>query len=220
MKTTIKGIDVKKALELAKPFVGSLRKKVDSRPILKTALITENYVIATDSHTLIRIKHNEEVTENRLHHYKSETNGHGPESYPNISRLVPNPYDAQKEVKINVSEWLEAHTLALISAKEHKNRTTTLENNKISVQAVEEIVNKDGKKEKNPLFNQVSFTYTLDNDTEIEKVSYNCEYMLLALKTFKKLKCKEVTMYYYGSMRPMYFVSELAEALLLPIRSF
>jgi hypothetical protein len=210
MKTTIKGIEIKKAIELVKPFVGSLRKKYDSRPILKTALINENYVIATDASILIRVKHNETVETPYLYDFKKSDSPKEVSSYPNISSLLPDKYNAQQEVKINVAEWIEAHTLGLVAAKEHKHKVIKIENNKI-------YTNFSGE---TPKFNDIAFTYTLDNDTKIEKVAYNCEYMLMALKTFKKLKEKEVTMYYYGPMRPMYFVSDTCEILVLPVRTY
>jgi hypothetical protein len=211
MKTTIKGIELKKAIELVKPFVGSLKMKTAPRPILKTALINNEYVIATDSHRLIRIKHNQEVVEPYLHHYKPElTQDIAVTSYPDISRLLPDKYNAQQEFQVNVAEWLEAHELGLVAAKEHKNRTIKLEENKIYTNFSSET----------PDFNDIAYKYILDKDTNIEKVAYNCEYMLTALKVFKKLKEKEITCYFYGPMRPMYFVSDAVEVLILPVRTY
>jgi DNA polymerase III sliding clamp (beta) subunit (PCNA family) len=223
MKTTIKGIELKKAIELVKPFVGSLRMKAATRPILKTALINNEYVIATDSHRLIRIKHNQEVTEPYLHHYKPElTQDIAVTSYPDISRLLPDKYNVQQEFKVNVTEWIEAHELGLVAAKEHRNTVIGLKENQFNVNAVKTFINKKGKEEKQPDYNQISYKYTLDTNTNtnIEKVSYNCEYMLTALKVFKKLKEKEVTCYFYGPMRPMYFVSDSVEILILPVRTY
>jgi DNA polymerase III sliding clamp (beta) subunit (PCNA family) len=221
MKTTIKGIELKKAIDLVKPFVGSLKIKTAPRPILKTALINNEYVIATDSHRLIRIKHNQEVTEPYLHHYKAElTQALSVTSYPDISRLLPDKYNAKQEFKVNVSEWIEAHELGLVAAKEHRNTVIGLKENQFNVNAVKTFINKKGKEEKQPDYNQISYKYTLDYNTNIEKVAYNCEYMLTALKVFKKLKEKEVTCYFYGPMRPMYFVSDAIEVLILPVRTY
>jgi DNA polymerase III sliding clamp (beta) subunit (PCNA family) len=221
MKTTIKGIELKKAIDLVKPFVGSLKMKTAPRPILKTALINNEYVIATDSHRLIRIKHNQEVSEPYLHHFKPElTQDVSVTSYPDISRLLPDKYNAKQEFKVNVAEWIEAHELGLVAAKEHKNTVIGLKEDQFNVNAVKTFINKKGKEEKQPDYNQISYKYTLDYNTNIEKVSYNCEYMLTALKVFKKLKEKEVTCYFYGPMRPMYFVSESVEVLILPVRTY
>jgi DNA polymerase III sliding clamp (beta) subunit (PCNA family) len=221
MKTTIKGIELKKAIDLVKPFVGSLKMKTAPRAVLKTALIDNEYVIATDSHRLIRIKHNQEVTEPYLHHYKPElTQDIAVTSYPDISRLLPDKYNAQQILYVNVAEWIEAHELGLVAAKEHRNTVIGLKENQFNVNAVKTFINKKGKEEKQPDYNQISYKYTLDYNTNIEKVSYNCEYMLTALKVFKKLKEKEVTCYFYGPMRPMYFVSDEVEVLILPVRTY
>jgi DNA polymerase III sliding clamp (beta) subunit (PCNA family) len=234
MKTTIKGIELKKAIELVKPFVGSLKMKTAPRPILKTALINNEYVIATDSHRLIRIKHNQEVTEPYLHRYKAELSQYeSVSSYPDISRLLPDKYNAQQEFKVNVTEWIEAHELGLVAAKEHRNVVINLENDKLNVnpafrKAVKgkasdysnELKMKGYKDVAIPEHEQIAYKYILDKDTNIEKVAYNCEYMLTALKVFKKLKEKEVTCYFYGPMRPMYFVSDSVEVLILPVRTY
>jgi DNA polymerase III sliding clamp (beta) subunit (PCNA family) len=221
MKTTIKGIELKKAIELVKPFVGSLKMKTAPRPILKTALINNEYVIATDSHRLIRIKHNQEVTEPYLHRYKAELSQYeSVSSYPDTSRLLPDKYNAQNILYVNVAEWIEAHELGLVAAKEHRNTVIGLKENQFNVNAVKTFINKKGKEEKQPDYNQISYKYTLDTNTNIEKVAYNCEYMLTALKVFKKLKEKEVTCYFYGPTRPMYFVSDSVEILILPVRTY
>lgn len=231
---TLQGIEIKKAVELAKPFVGSLKKlKNVSRAVLKSALITEKYVIATDAHRLIRITHNNRVEESYLHHYKKEISGdYLVSNYPTIDRLIPNPWDAQKEILINVNDWLEAHELGLVAAKEHKNCTIYLQENEFNVppctlKAVKgkkadysAIKNMEGYKDiPVPEFEQISFKYTLPFSTAIEKVSYNCEYMLDVMKVFKKMKIQQVKLYFYGSLRPMYFVGENIELLLLPVRS-
>jgi hypothetical protein len=221
MKTTLKGIEVKKAIDLVKPFVGSLKMKTAPRAVLKTALINNEYVIATDSHRLIRIKHNQEVTEPYLHHFKPElTQDIAVTSYPDVSRLIPDKYNAKQECTVNVAEWIEAHELGMVAAKEHRNTVIGLKDNQFNVNAVKTFINKKGKEEKQPDYDQISYKYTLDTNTNIEKVAYNCEYMLTALKVFKKLKEKEVTCYFYGPMRPMYFVSDTVEVLILPVRTY
>jgi DNA polymerase III sliding clamp (beta) subunit (PCNA family) len=209
MKTTVKGIKIKKAIELAKPFVGNLRMKTAIRSVLKTALITPEYVIATDSHRLIRIHHNEEVKDNYLHHYKEElTKDVAVISYPQVDRLFPETRDAQVKTTINVAEWLEAHTLGMEAAKEHKNKVIHLKENEFTVN----FPNTE------PNFEDIAFRYSLDSDTGIEEVHYNCEYMLQALKMFKKMKIQTVTLYFYGKVRPMLLVSENVEMILMPVR--
>lgn len=218
--TTLTKVSEKK-VNLVKPFVGSLREKSANRPILKTALITETHIIATDSHRLIRIKHNETVTTPYLHHFKKEISGdYEASSYPDTSRLMPDPSNAEKILKINVLDWLEGHDIMKVAAKEHKNEIIHLKGRNLEVNAVKTFINKKGKEVKLPGFNQISSSYTLDDDTTIEEVAYNCSYMLDSLKVFKKEKVKDVTLYFYGKHRPMYFVGGDIEALILPVRSY
>jgi DNA polymerase III sliding clamp (beta) subunit (PCNA family) len=216
---TLQGINVKKAIELAKPFVGNLNKKNFGRLILKNALVTEKYVIATDSHRLIRISHNNRIEKPYIHEYKNFNVDFEPVNYPDTSRLMPDPYNAQKEILISVNDWIEAHSLALIAAKEHQNKVIHLSENVFSVNAMKTFINKKGKEEKQPDFEQISYKYTLPFSTAIEKVSYNCEYMLQALKVFKKMKVEQVKLYFYGPLRPFLLKSEDIEIIILPVRS-
>lgn len=213
--------EMEKLIDVCKPFVGALKGKSVPRAFLKTALVNEKYIIVTDAHRLIRITHNQEVKEPYLHHYKKElTENVDIKSYPDTSRLLPDTSNAQKEILIDVTEWLEAHELGLIAAKEQgKNKDINLKNNQFIVNAVKTFINKKGKEEKQPDYEQISFKYTLDNNTGIEKVTYSCEYMLDAMKVFKKLKIEQVKLYFYGQHRPMYFVGKDIEILILPVRT-
>lgn len=233
MTTTKTALKIEEAVKIVKPFIGSLAGKDIKRLALKTALVTEDHVIATDSHALIRLKH--EGTEKPfLHHYKKLLTGaHDVDSYPKTEKLIPDPYNAQKTITINVKEWLEAHENAAIAAKEHKNNTVNLSGNKIRVdpaykKAVKgrtsdysSIMSMKGYKDV-PVheFDQISFNYTLDQNTEIDRLSYSAVYMVMMLKVAKKLKQKEITMHFYGSLRPMYFVGENMEVIILPIRNY
>lgn len=203
-------MNIDKAIEIAKPFVGSLRKKSDSRPILKTALVTEKHVITTDGSILIRILHNEKDTEPFIKHYKESTIsiGYGPKNYPQTDRLFPDTSYAKQSFSLDVNEWIKAHTLAKSHAKELKNNDVILSKNEISVYS------------NDPNVTEKTFKHALDSDTSIEKVSYNCEYMLMALKAFKKMKQTKVTVYFYSSMRPMLFKADNIEVLLMPVRLY
>jgi hypothetical protein len=234
MKTQVKGIDVQKAIELDKPFVGSLKStKNVGRPVLKAALVTNEYVIATDSHRLIRIRHNETVSENYLHHYKKDISGaYLPENYPQTERLIPDTYNAQKEILINVGQWLEAHNLGLVAAKEYDNRNINLSENVFEVKPCRMKAVKGKKTDYSgiksmkgykdipvPEFDQLSFRYTIPFSTAIEHVTYNCQFMLDALKVFKKLGCEQIKLYFFGPARPMLLVGGDVEIIILPIRS-
>lgn len=232
MKTLTKGLSIEEAVKIAKPFVGNFRAKIFSRPVLKTALVTPEYVIATDSHTLIKLKHTGESVEPRLHHYDKRTEGYTAGQYPQTDRLLPEEHNAQTSFSLDLNEWIEAHDLAKIASKEHKNELTILQENKITVPALKvktvkgnkndfsKLTNQKGYKDVNVSdFDQVSFAYSLDTDTNIEKVTYNNTYMLQALKVFKKLK-ETPTLYFYGPTRPIMLKSETATVLILPVRTY
>jgi hypothetical protein len=189
---------LEKLIKIVKPFIGSLRGKGFIRPILKTALINEKHIIATDSKIAIRINHNNDIKESYLHHYKEEeTSNLMHSSFPNMERLFPNTYDAQKSFKINVNEWIDIHTKTLEYVKNNKNNVVTLSNNE--------------------LYTEHEY-FPLSLNTEVDQISYNCKYMLMALKAFKQLGNKEINIYFHGKLRPIQFISENAEVILLPVR--
>jgi len=65
-------MNLDKALHIVKLYVGSSGQKAGSRPTLETALVTERYVIATNSHILVRIAHGEEGVTPYLHRYEEQ----------------------------------------------------------------------------------------------------------------------------------------------------
>ena len=229
--TTTTGIKIEAAAKMVKPFVGSLAGKSATRPVLKSALVTETHIIATNSHLLIRLRH-EGTDTPHLHHFKKEwTQNLDVSSYPKTDRLIPDVSNAQQMHFIDVDEWITAHEASLAAAKEYKNRDIHLKNGKLSVDPVLHKDDKGKVTDKSkltgihgyktvavPEFDQIRFTYNLDHTNTIEHVAYNAEYMLMMLKVAKKLKLKEIEMYYYGPTRPIYFIGEEMEVVILPIR--
>lgn len=193
---------MKKAIEIAKPFVVK-KKKNPSRPVLQYSLVTPEYVIATDGYRLIRIRHDEPIQAPYLYDYKLKRAVDKASEYPPTERLFPDTTQARSRFTIDVKEWLKIHELAHIAAKALKNKATQLKDNVIQVNAPDVI----------------SFKHTLDQDTSIE-IAYNCEYMLHVLKAYKKAKIDHVDVYCFGNTRPMYFVAGDIEILLMPLRSY
>ena len=191
---------MKKAIEIAKPFVIK-KKKNPSRPILQYSLVTPEYVIATDGYRLIRIRHDEPI-QPYLYDYKQKQAIDEASEYPSTERLFPDTTLAP-HFTIDVKEWLQIHELAHIAAKPLKDKVTILKDNTIQVN-VQDVI---------------SFKHTLDQNTGIE-VAYNCEYMIDTLKAYKKAKIHHVDVYFFGKTRPMYFVAEGVEALLMPLRVY
>ena len=194
-------IGVKKALEIAKPFVVK-KKKNPSRPVLQYSLVTPEYVIATDGYRLIRIRHEEPIQAPYLYDYKQKQAVDDASQYPSTERLFSDTTQAHAHFTIDVKEWLQIHELAHIAAKELRDKVTVIKDNVIQVNAPD-----------------ISFKHTLDQNTVIE-IAYNCEYMLNTLKAYKKTKIRHVDVYYFGNTRPMYFVAEGVEALLMPLRTY
>lgn len=218
MKTLTKNITVDAAIKLVKPFIGSLPntdKDLSSiKKVLKTALITPEYVIATDSHRLIRITHNEVLTENSLHHYKPYTKDKTAADYPKIERLFPDLAYAKNVFTINVAEFLEAHEAGYVVAHgnaEVKKRDSFVIKLSGNILQVVPTVERD--------FNQAGYKYTLDDGAPEEvSVHYNSKYMVDCMKVLQKLKHKEATIYYYGPHRPFLITAEDVDMILLPVK--
>lgn len=212
--------ELKKHVTAAKPFVS----KAKSRPILTATLVDENYIIATDSHRLIRIKHNENIQEPFIHEYKKGDDILDVHSYPDTHRLIPIASHATQTFTINTTEWLEAHKNGLVAAKEHDNLNIMLKGDALYVFPVLEKKGKYNKKERKyekinvPLHEQLSYAYKLDDVTLVDNISYNCKYMIEALKVFKKYKHTEVKFHFYSIHRPFLLTAGDIEILILPIR--
>lgn len=237
-------MSVEAALKLAKPYVGSLKKNPGSRAILKTALITEKHVIATNSHFLIRIRHNESIIEPYLHFFNLEHKeylGHKEASkYPKTERLFPQINHATSSGPISVKEMSEAIEGACVAAK--SNAAYELENLKAKNSRAPKHLKKtvdelkadamrvrasrvyltDTKTEVIDIertFETGSFTYTFDNPIPVtEQTAFNPEYLSTIMKTFRSVKEKTVNCYYYGPIRPLYLVAGPIEIIILPVR--
>jgi DNA polymerase III sliding clamp (beta) subunit (PCNA family) len=200
-------ITVEKAVEIAKPFVGSLRGKFAARAVLKSALIKGEYLTATDAHRLIRLQLDKERAP-YLHHYKEISEGQTSSNYPATDRLIPSASDAKQSFLIDLNKWIEAHKEALEHAKGLKNKDVHLDSNGTLFTPA-------------PGCEADRFTCRLsDKPINIEKTAYNCQYMLDALKALKKLKHKEVTLHWYSTVRPMLLKAEGVEIVLLPVRVY
>lgn len=217
------------ALKAVKPFTANTK----TRPILMTALVTENHIIATDSHRLVRIAHGLDNVTPHLHRFKTD---HAPlqdaSNYPNVDRLFPDISYAKTNVNIDVKHWLEIHEAGLIAAKEHyKNNPIYLNGSVFSVKPVKykpvkgkktdfsNIKHMKGWKDVAvPEFDQINYTYSLASTTDME-MTYNCKYMIDALKLFKKFKHNQVNIAYYGPLRPFVMTAGAITVLMLPIRT-
>ena len=207
-------ISVAAALKLAKPYVGSLRKKnPGGRPILKCALVNEEYVIATNAHFLIRIRHNESITEPYLHHFKEEykefIGNMTAKNYPQTERLIPNKYMAIASGPVEVKKMYEAAAGAQVIAAQSGKILMDV----IRVHLEEDKIHtKDAQKTPHDVY-----THRFDRLIPVtEETCFNGDYLKQVFRTFKQHKEKNVDMFYYGPTRPIYLVAGAVEVVLLP----
>lgn len=184
-----------------KPFAKSKEDRISN---LHCAYISNEYVIATNGHMAIRLKHTEQVEQPYLYDFITKAERHDVNAYRllNFDSIINNK--TQFTFLIHVDEWLQAHELALIAAKGLNNKNVFLNSNVLEVKN-----EKDG----------ISFRYELEASIDENiRLSYNAKYMLDILKTFKKLKVKQVRAYHFGFPKPLYLVSKEVEMLLATLR--
>lgn len=204
---------LEQALKLAKPYVGTLGKKAGSRPVLKTALVTEKHVIATNSHILIRIAHDEPSVEPYLHHYKKydETESFEAANYPKTDRLFPDRDYANSSGPMDTQEMYEAMNNACVASKAQSTKKYT--HHVFLTEDKAEITDEF------QTFESGSFTYTFDNPIPIpEKMAFNPEYLKTAIKSFRSSKEKTIECNFYGPLRPLYLTAGDIEVIVTPVR--
>lgn len=185
-------LELTKAIIAAKPYAVSSRVKRPSRPVLQKALVTDSHVIATDAKILIRIQHDEPIQEPFMYNYKEAENEPNAHTYPDISRLVPNPGNAKRTITINIADWLGAHKN--FAGKD----IIMLQNNQLHAY-------------------QKDISHLLGAPTGIENIAYSNTYMTQALKTFKNLKITSAILHYYGIHRPIMLTAGPVEILIMPV---
>ena len=235
---------LEQALKLAKPYVGTLGKKAGSRPVLKTALVTEKHVIATNSHILIRIAHDEPSVEPYLHHYKKydETEAFEASHYPKTDRLFPDRDYAKSSGPMDTQEMYEAMENACVAAKmnaEFELEQLKIKNSRVPkhLKLTVEQLKRDAEgaksarvyltEDKAEVFDTRhvsetgSFTYNFDEPIPIpEKMAFNPEYLKKAIVSFRSSKEKTIECNFYGPLRPLYLVAGDVEVIILPVRVY
>ena len=230
---------IETAVKLAKPFVGSL-KTAGERPILKSALVTGEYVIATNSHFLIRIKHDETINPHAhyLHHYKKEITEHlDAKSYPKTDRLIPDPNYANSSGTLDTKEMFEAIQGAAVAGEfNHKvdYENAIYENSQLPKQrrkgkdtiktltAPKVVLTEDKAHVKafTKEFRTGEYTYTFDSKLPLQETTFNVDYLKTIFKTFKAAKEPEIKAHWTSNMRPWYLVAGDIEIIILPVRTW
>lgn len=205
-----KPIAFQKLLDIAKPFTALDRKPISEAkvPSLRTAWVDHEYIWATNSHLLIRIKHTESIERPYISEYKKGDKAFLEEigkKHPELDRLIPKTHDATGTFVINdLKHWNTIHELA-----------KTVRQPKDTVRLQTDI-------RQLSCSNIMTGTY-IERDLPIGNlppmdIHYNCEYMLRITNALKKLKQTSATIHLYGSIRPIFIESEIASFLLLPVR--
>lgn len=227
-------MNIETAVKLAKPFI--FKRK--GRPALTTALVTEEYVIATNTHFLIRIRHNEEGITPYLHLYKKdkETEALEANSYPKTDRLIPDKSYATSSGHMDTAELWEAVECACVAAEfnhdveveeevaAQKDKPKHLKKTKkeIKDKKIPTLYCTDKEmtvRAKYQDVNSGNFTYNLDKAIPFtEKTAFNSAYLKTAIKTFRSAKEKSIEGYFYSNVRPFYMTAGDIEIIILPVR--
>lgn len=211
-------MNIETALKLAKPYVGSLAKDPGTRPVLKTALVTEEYVIATNTHILIRIKHDDLISEPYLHKYRDykELEYDEISRYPKgVHKIVPTPDSHYTSGTLSTKEMLEAIEGACV--------TSTQNTKALSLTKPQHVLMEPEKMSVTPSmenFDTGSYSYTFDKALPLEKTAFNPHYLKIAFKTFKAAGEKSINSHWLERHRPWLLTSNDIEVVVLPVRTY
>jgi len=209
-------MNIETALKLAKPYVGSLAKDPGSRPVLKTALVTEEYVIATNTHILIRIKHDDIISEPYLHKYRDykELEYDDVSRYPKgVHKLVPTPDSRYTSGTLDTKEMVEAIEGACV--------TSTQNTKALGLPNPQHVLMEPAKMSVTPTvlnFETGSYTYIFSNKLPLENTAFNPHYLKMAFKTFKAAGEKSINSHWVTPDRPWLLTSNDIEVVVLPVR--
>lgn len=203
---------IDQAIDIAKNFTAPRKKSIREapRPALRGAYIDHDYVWATDSVWMVRIKHNENVQSPRIHGFTPEDAVYFSSDgamYPDCKAILPNLKLHSCSLRIEkLYEWINVHEQ--ICLMKHNQFHTTLDTEERTVKAK--------SMEKGVFGNSMAFIY---RDLPFEefgsptKLYYDASKMLEILKIIQKLRVPDFTMYIFGATKP--FVIEVEDILFL-----
>lgn len=225
-------IKFEQAVTTLKKFVA----KSEARPVLNFIYFDGTHLIATDSHKLIRIHKNVvdglNLKKGDLYDPKTKKIPLDFEgsSYPNVSRLIPNAYDAKTELTLGSSQLLDfkqhlelAHILVKKMARQPVklnvvNQTSKRSWLEISAKHEEGTHYEDSYYSAGSYFGKAS---KFDGSIKGDEITLwaNAQYLLDALSVVKKFATGNAKLYFYGQLKPMLFSQEnVFDVLVLPIR--
>lgn len=209
---------IEEALEMAKNFTAPRRKKIssDARPSLRGAWVDEEYVWATDSNALIRIKHNQQIAAPYLHGYKledAEFFSSGNTTYPSVKSIIPDASFAKCYFDITeVDEWLLAHEL--VCTLKSTVPQVTLNTYKKTLNAKN---NEKGGYDLSFFYKDLPLSHLCSD----AKISYSAAYMVQVLNVAKKWRVPSLRMFIVDNSRP-YVLKTKEEGItfvVMPIRA-
>lgn len=213
MKTAVKTIEFNKIIKDVKKFTS----KSDIRPVLQYVYFDGKYIIATDSHRLIRINSDyiSDLPTNHpfLYDVKKNCIVEKEMTYPEVHRLIDmGDIETETDITNGLNDFLQA-------AKEATKAVKKQQNNMIKITANYDRITITGEYMEN------SYTKDLPISSNGEyKIYLNGKYLIDALQTFKKLSklTKDSTiMGYKGHMKPLHFKKgDVFDVLILPIRVY
>ena len=134
--------------------------------------------------------------------------------FPEVSRLIPDLDSATKTAQIIVKEFHHAVDHIYSVAKLVSNPPILgISLNKVSY---------TGSNTKDLMDTSLTAQYSVQLEIGDNELHVNAKYMLDALKMFKSEKEDEVTLYFFGKVRPFVLVNRSRDllALILPVRKF
>jgi DNA polymerase III sliding clamp (beta) subunit (PCNA family) len=184
-----------------------------SRPVLKGVYHEKGgSLIVTDSHRLYVAKNSHANSLGEIVNPKTGEVIDG--NYPDVSRLIPDKYDAKFTLKMNVAQTVDAFTALLksnhVADKKYKTLTKAVvaEDKTISFTVDNELM---------------SSTYKAGTvDGEVGELTFDTNYFAEAIALIKAAGFTEVEFRYYGPMRPFVLSAGIDDeliALLLPVRT-
>jgi DNA polymerase III sliding clamp (beta) subunit (PCNA family) len=175
------------------------------RPVLKGVKHLENGdAVVTDSHRLY-VAQNIHTRVDGL--VLTPTGKKIDDAFPDLSRLIPDPFSANQKIQLEVSELLKAADMIASVGTVIDGKGGALEFKEDVIQYLSPFV-------------KVKYSF-YPNRFE-EPICANANYLLDAMKLFNAVGCKAVTLNFYGRLRPFTLVNEDEDliVLILPIRKY
>ena len=190
------------------------------RPILHGVYFRKDgALVVTDSHRMYLATESHSQTGEVVQNPKTGEYIDG--NYPDVSRLVPDKVDAKAVITLNNIDYHVKSVKAIQQVATIPKRNGDSFTKKIST--IVSITNDSGREVLLTTYDSgATANYTIglaEEASEPIKLSLNAEYLAQALDIFKDAGIRDVTLYYYGSLRPFTLEGGNMTALILPMRT-